>query len=62
MTSYNGVFITGTLTDAETLKPIPDAIVFVSMQDSTVRLRYDVADGDGVFCTSFYDYCGVQQI
>ena len=62
ITPYNGVFISGTLVDAETLKPIPNAIVFVSMQDSTVRLRYDVTDDDGVFCTSFYDYYGVQQI
>ncbi len=62
LTPYNGIIVTGTVTDTASGKPIPNAIVMVSLQDSVVRLRYDITDSTGSFCVLLYNYLGTQQI
>ena len=61
ITPYDGVLITGTVTDSIGM-PIKDAVVFTSFQDSVIRLRYDISDENGRFCTLLHDYFGQQQI
>lgn len=61
LTPYDGVLITGTVTDSAGA-PISNAVVFTSFQDSVIRLRYDISDENGRFCTLLHDYFGQQQI
>lgn len=62
MLPYNGIIVTGTVTDAESDSPITDAIVLVSLQDSIVRMKYDITDSTGTFCVLLHNYFGVQQV
>lgn len=62
MLPYNGIIVTGTVTDAESGSPITDAIVLVSLQDSIVRMKYDITDSTGTFCVLLHDYFGAQQV
>lgn len=59
ITPYDGVLITGIVTDSVGT-PIKDAVVFTSFQDSLIRLRYDITDENGKFCTLLHDYYGQQ--
>lgn len=61
LTPYDGVLITGTITDSAGT-PINNAVVFTSFQDSVIRLRYDISDENGRFCTLLHDYYGQQQM
>jgi len=62
ITPYKGILITGIVTDSATNKPIKDAVVFISLEDSTVRLRYDITDEKGEFCILLNNYFGMQEI
>lgn len=62
MLPYNGIIVTGKVTDTESGAPISNAIVLVAMQDSIVRLRYDITDSTGSFCILLHNYFGLQQI
>lgn len=62
LTPYDGIMITGTVTDSVSGQPIKDAVVFISMQDSVIRLRYDITDEKGTFSTLLHNYYGTQQI
>ena len=61
LTPYDGVLITGTVTDSVGT-PINNAVVFTSFQDSVIRLRYDISDENGRFCTLLHEYYGQQQM
>ena len=62
LTPYDGILVTGTVTDSVSGAPIADAIVLVSLQDSIIRLKYDITDTDGSFCVLLHNYYGLQQI
>ena len=59
---YDGILVAGTVTDSVSGKPISDAIVLISLQDSIIRLKYDITDSDGSFCVLLHNYYGQQQI
>lgn len=59
---YDGTLVAGTVTDSVSGKPISNAIVLISLQDSIVRLKYDITDTDGSFCVLLHNYYGQQQI
>ena len=59
---YDGILVAGTVTDSVSGKPISNAIVLISLQDSIVRLKYDITDADGSFCVLLHNYYGQQQI
>lgn len=59
---YDGILVTGTVTDSVLGKPISNAIVLISLQDSIIRLKYDITDADGSFCVLLHNYYGLQQI
>lgn len=61
LTPYDGIIVAGTVTDS-TNTPISDAIVLVSMQDSVVRIKYDITDSTGTFCVLLHNYYNEQQI
>lgn len=62
LTPYDGILVTGTVTDSVTGQPINNAIVLVSLQDSIIRLKYDITDSEGSFCVLLHNYYGLQQI
>lgn len=62
LTPYDGILVTGIVTDSASGKPIPNAVVFISLQDSIIRLKYDITDEDGSFCVLLHNYYGQQQI
>ncbi|MBO7478738.1 MAG: hypothetical protein J6U04_12510 [Salinivirgaceae bacterium] len=59
---YDGILVAGTVTDSVSGKLISDAIVLISLQDSIIRLKYDITDADGSFCVLLHNYYGQQQI
>lgn len=59
---YDGILVAGTVTDSVSGNPISNAIVFISLQDSIIRLKYDITDADGSFCVLLHNYYGTQQI
>ena len=62
ITPYDGIIVAGTVTDSVSGAPIDNAIVLVSLQDSIIRLKYDITDADGSFCVLLHNYYGLQQI
>ncbi|MBO7496612.1 MAG: carboxypeptidase regulatory-like domain-containing protein [Salinivirgaceae bacterium] len=62
ITPYDGILVAGTVTDSVSGAPIDNAIVLVSLQDSIIRLKYDITDADGSFCVLLHNYYGLQQI
>ena len=62
LTPYDGILVAGTVTDSILGNPIVNAIVLVSLQDSIIRLKYDITDADGSFCVLLHDYYGRQEI
>ena len=59
---YDGILVAGTVTDSVSGKPISNAVVLISLQDSIIRLKYDITDADGSFCVLLHNYYGQQQI
>ncbi len=59
---YDGILVAGTVTDSVSGKPISNAIVLISLQDSIIRLKYDITDSDGSFCVLLHNYYGLQQV
>lgn len=62
LTPYDGILVTGIVTDSVSGSPINNAIVLVSLQDSIIRLKYDITDTEGSFCVLLHNYYGLQQI
>ena len=62
LSPYDGILISGTVTDTASGQPIKDAVVFISLQDSVIRLRCDITDENGSFCTLLHNYYGTQQV
>lgn len=62
LTPYDGIIVSGKVKDKATDSPIANAIVLVSLQDSIVRLKYDITDSTGSFCVLLHNYYGIQQI
>ena len=62
ITPYDGILVAGRVTDSVSGSPISDAIVLVSLQDSIIRLKYDITDTDGSFCVLLHNYYGLQQV
>ena len=62
LTPYDGLLVAGIVTDSITGTPISNAVVFVSLQDSIIRLKYDITDADGSFCVLLHNYYGLQQV
>lgn len=54
--SEPGFEVSGKLLDHSTGKAIDKAIVFLSLQDSIIRLRYGITDTDGSFCFNLNGY------
>lgn len=62
LTPYDGILVAGNVTDSVSGAPIDNAIVLISLQDSIIRLKYDITDADGSFCVLLHNYYGQQQI
>ena len=62
LTPYDGIFVAGTVTDSVSGAPIDNAIVLISLQDSIVRMMYDVTDNEGSFCVLLHNYYGQQEV
>lgn len=62
ITPYDGIIVSGKVKDKFTDLPITNAIVLVSLQDSIVRLKYDITDTTGSFCVLLHNYYGSQHI
>ena len=55
-----GIVVNGKIMDQSTKNPLANAIVFLSLQDSLIRLRYAISDTDGNFCFYLNGYHGEQ--
>lgn len=62
LTPYDGIIVAGTVCDSVSGAPIEDAIVLISLQDSVIRLKYDITDSDGSFCVLLHNYYGLQEV
>ncbi len=62
LTPYDGILVAGNVTDSVSGAPIDNAIVLISLQDSIVRLMYDVTDSEGSFCVLLHNYYGQQEV
>ena len=62
LTPYDGILVTGTVIDSVSGEPISGAVVLISLQDSIIRLKYDISDTDGSFCVLLHNYYGRQQV
>lgn len=62
LTPYDGILVAGTVTDSVSGAPIDNAIVLISLQDSIVRMMYDVTDSEGSFCVLLHNYYGEQEV
>ena len=55
-----GIVISGIVSEQSTGKVLENTVVFLSFQDSLIRLRYDITDADGNFCFYLNGYHGQQ--
>jgi len=62
LTPYDGILVAGTVCDSVSDTPIEDAIVLISLQDSVIRLKYDITDSKGSFCVLLHNYYGLQEV
>lgn len=62
ITPYDGILVTGIVTDSVTGAAVEDAIVLISLQDSIIRLKYDITDSKGSFCVLLHNYYGLQEV
>ncbi len=62
LTPYDGILVAGTVTDSVSGEPIDNAIVLISLQDSIIRLKYDITDNEGSFCVLLHNYYGQQEV
>ena len=62
LTPYDGILVSGTVTDSVSNVPVNNAIVLISLQDSIVRMMYDVTDSVGSFCVLLHNYYGQQEV
>jgi len=62
LTPYDGILVAGTVTDSVSGALIDNAIVLISLQDSIVRMMYDVTDSLGSFCVLLHNYYGRQEV
>ena len=62
LTPYDGILVAGTVTDSVSGTPINNAIVLISLQDSIIRLKYDITDSEGSFCVLLHNYYGQQEV
>lgn len=62
LTPYDGILVSGTVSDSVSGTPIDNAIVLISLQDSIIRLKYDITDGEGSFCVLLHNYYGQQEV
>ncbi len=62
LTPYDGILVAGTVTDSVSGEPIDNAIVLISLQDSIVRMMYDMTDSEGSFCVLLHNYYGQQEV
>lgn len=62
LTPYDGILVAGTVCDSVSGAPIEDAIVLISLQDSVIRLKYDITDSKGSFCVLLHNYYGLQEV
>lgn len=62
ITPYDGILVKGTVTDSATGTAVEDAIVLISLQDSIIRMKYDITDSNGSFCVLLHNYYGLQEV
>jgi hypothetical protein len=57
-----GIKLQGTLTNITGTLPISNAIIFLTLQDTVLRLEYDLTDTTGTFCFYLQNYSGTQTL